>query len=353
MKKLFPGSLCAIGVCALSSVLIFSSCRTLSTTAGAPSTGEINGMLYYLPIGKIIIKGEFKSDNSPTKTQLAGPPSSAPAGKGGEGAEPPQGAVIVSGGNLTITLVPEIEADESREYYVTPHANYIYEDDVRVTVNPKRLLSTGNVTTEDKTADIAGALASIAATAKGLAETKEAPPPSPTPTPPFYFAFHPSNSTEVEHVREALGNRNIYFDVTFVKNVEAGSKGIVVSSRQAHQLGEEGLIFRPGTSYKVQLRYPDAPEFDTENTFINTTQQFVLPATDRLYEIKYNRMAFVKKVKEIGFRDGMLTEFHQTVPSPILGFLGIPKAVLQAIVPIPGAAGPSGSASSSGTTGPH
>ena len=68
--------------------------------------------------------------------------------------------------------------------------------------------------------------------------------------------------------------------------------------------------------------------------------------------MKYNRMAFVKKVKNVGFTDGMLTDYHQTVPSPILGFLGIPKAIVQAIVPIPGAA-PSGSGSTSGTTAPH
>ena len=85
---------------------------------------------------------------------------------------------------------------------------------------------------------------------------------------------------------------------------------------------------------------------------IHSTQQFVLPDPDRLYEIEYPRMAFVKKVKEIGFTDGMLTDFRQKVPSPILGFLGIPKAIVQAIVPIPGAAGPSGSASGSGTTPP-
>jgi len=55
-------------------------------------------------------------------------------------------------------------------------------------------------------------------------------------------------------------------------------------------------------------------------------------------------------VGDIGFTNRMLTDFHQKVPSPILGFLGIPKAVVQAIVPIP-AAPPSGSGSASATTG--
>jgi len=61
---------------------------------------------------------------------------------------------------------------------------------------------------------------------------------------------------------------------------------------------------------------------------------------------------FVKKVWEVGFSDGMLTDFRQKRPSLILGFLGIPKAIVQAIVPIPRAQPSSGSASASGTTAP-
>jgi hypothetical protein len=77
-----------------------------------------------------------------------------------------------------------------------------------------------------------------------------------------------------------------------------------------------------------------------------------LPNPEKLYAIEYQRMAFVKKVKEVGFTDGMLTDYHQHLPSPILGFLGIPKAIVDAIVPIPGAA-PTGSGSATGTTAPH
>jgi len=303
-------------------------------------------MLYYLPIGKITIKGEFKSEGLPGKTLLtASPASSTGAKPGGGGEEPPQGAVTITGGGLTLTLVPEVEADEKAgEYYVTPHANYIYEDESRIAVNGKHLLSTGNLTTEDKTADIVGALASMAGQIKGFAEPTGTA--TPTPTPPFYFSFHPSNPAEVTDVKNALKVRRINFEVTYAReHPQTENKEPSLSRAEAQRLGEEGLIFRPGISYKVELRYPDATKFDTSTTFINTTQQFILPATDRLYEVNYDRMAFVKKVKEIGFRDGMLTEYRQKVPSPILGFLGIPKAVLQAIVPIPGAPPPSGSAS--------
>jgi len=68
--------------------------------------------------------------------------------------------------------------------------------------------------------------------------------------------------------------------------------------------------------------------------------------------MKFDRMPFVKKVREVGFSDGMLTDFHQKRPSPVLGLLGIPKAIVEAIVPVLGA-GSTGSASSSGTSTAH
>ena len=231
-----------------------------------------------------------------------------------------------------------------------PHANYIYEDEARVTANANHLLSTGKVTSEDKTVEIVEALASLASEAKGL--PAGSPSPTPTPSPPFYFSFHPSNPKQVKDVKQALQTRNIHLDVRYAgQQIPTRGNEIALSRSVAQQIGQEGLIFRPGIPYIVELRYPDETNFNTSETHINTTQQFNLPEANRLYEIKYNRMAFVKKVKEIGFQDGMPVDFYQKVPSLILGFLGIPKAVLQAIVPIPGGAAAS-SATSSGTTTP-
>jgi hypothetical protein len=344
-------------------------CRTLSTTAGAPPSGSMNGMLYYLPIGKITIKGEFKEVTptptpcptctpkpSPAKTeggnkdadaQAAAPPTATTAPGNARDGES-TGVSMGSASQLTITLTPEVEADEAAgEYYVTPHANYVYEDEARVTVNPKHLLSTGNVTTEDKTVEIVGALASIAAEVT----TKRKEVPKEKIQLPFYFSFHPSNPAQVERVRKALDERGITFGVESPTPV---GKSIGVTAPKAKQLGEQGLLFRPATSYKVMLAFAAVDPRDKNNkvSVIDGTQQFILPDPARLYEIEYPRMAFVKKVKEIGFTDGMLTDFHHKLPSPILGFLGIPKAILQAMVPIPGAPSSSGSASGSGTTPP-
>ena len=339
-----------IAALALFPILQFG-CRTLSTSQESPPSGSaISGMLYYLPIGKITIKGEFKGEVPQTRVKITSSSYSSPRDQPGGGDGSSEGGTAISGGALTITVGSEVEADPNAgEYYVIPHTNYIYEDETRVTVNAKHLLSTGKVTSEDKTVKIVGELASLASEMGRF--QGGTPSPTPTPTPPFYFSFHPSDPKEVRNVKGALHTRGIYFDVKYAgQQFQTGGKEMSLSRSIAHQIGEEGLIFRPGIPYTVELRYPDGSDFNTSETLINTKQQFILPDINRLYEIKYNRMAFVKKVKEIGFQDGMLAEFYQNVPSPILGFLGIPKAILQAIVPIPGV-GPTGGGSASGTTG--
>src|SRR5947209_8787627 len=121
MKKLFPAYMCIASACLLlSGLIIFSACRTLSTTAGGPPSGPVNGMLYYLPIGKITIKGEFKPPSPSEKVKernITGPPA-PPGNAGGAGVEPPTpGATTITAGELTITLTPEVEADEKAGEY--------------------------------------------------------------------------------------------------------------------------------------------------------------------------------------------------------------------------------------------
>lgn len=319
-------------------------CRTLSTSAGSPPSGPVNGMLYYLPIGKVTIKGEYaKADTTAAPARLLAETANEPAATPTPTSTPtPTPAPTPK--ELTITLTAEVEADEgSGVFYVIPQSNYIYEDEVRVAVNAKHLLSTGNVTTEDKTAEIAGALASLARAGLGVARTVATENAE-----PFNFTFHPSNYREVDGVAAALRPRGIGLTVTMDGEPITRQTPILPGKevqRLATEYGRNGLVFRPATSYKIQLTSPAG-----SGSNVNNAQQLILPDPTKLYAIEYQRMAFVKKVKDIGFTDGMLTEYHQKVPSPILGFIGIPKAVVDAMVPIPGAPPASGSASGSGTT---
>ena len=334
----------------------------------SPAPVAVEGMLYYLPIGKITIKGQYtpatgggKEDKQQstigaekTDPVLAAPPAKParshgePTGGGGDSSS-------VSGGPLTLTVTSIVEADEADGvYYVTPQINDIFEDEVQVTINAKHLLSAGKVTTEDKTAEIVGTIASLAATAAGRFAQIEKPPQ------PFSFSFDPFSHDQVKFVHDQLKNRQIGLTVK-VDGQNVTDNPITVLPKEkvqqvAADLGRSGLVFRLAAVCSIRLVYPlvsgEELKEDDPRWMIRDTEQFILPDRSTLSVMKYNRMAFVKKVREVGFSDGMLTDFHQKRPSPILGFLGIPKAIVQAVVPIPGAAS-SGSASSSGTTGAH
>ena len=142
---------------------------------------------------------------------------------------------------------------------------------------------------------------------------------------PFNFTFRPSVYSEYDDVRRKLSERDIILDVQPVPEVDR--KTVVIDPNEAKQLGTHGLVFRPAMVYNVKVSFSDV---------VANTQQFVLPDPNRLYEIGFPRISFIKREKNIGFTNGMLTDFHQVTPSPILGFLGLPKAIIKGVVPIPG-----------------
>jgi hypothetical protein len=306
-------------------------------------------MLYYLPIGKITIKGEYSAaeSNSKKQDQNGGKVEVAEVSPTATALVTATATATPTPRELTITVTSEVEADENGGvYYATPQSNPIFEDEVRVTVSAKHLLSTGNVTTEDKTAEIVGALASLARTAAGFARTEVSENPQ-----PFNFTFHPSNHQEVQNVAGYLHDRGICLTVKMDGNQISQCTPILCKKEVkalAAEFGKRGLLFRPAASYTIQLKAPIEGKLVMDNT-----QQFLLPDLTKLYSVEYLRMPFVKKVKNIGFTNGMLTDYNQKVPSPILGFLGIPKAIVDALVPIPAAPPSSGSGSSTGTTNPH
>src|SRR5262249_40662293 len=155
----------------------------------------------------------------------------------------------------------------------------------------------------------------IAAQAKGVAAPGEAEKP-----PPFTFSFYPHDSDQVKDIAGQLSERGITLKVTADGEdvTKPGAKVHKISDEKMKELknlaevttkaGSPGLLFRPAVSYKVSLTYSDPA---SGLKAICTTQQFILPDPTRLYVMRYDRMAFVKKVREVGFTDGMLTDFHQ------------------------------------------
>jgi hypothetical protein len=343
-----------VSVCG--TLLILGCAGTSLSTNPAPDSGQtVSGMPYFLPIGKITIKGEYakseaeSTQNKDSETSTAAsavdavaaggstaptPTPKAPKSPSDDNNSPGAGSAnsVTISAQWTISITAEVEADPSAVRYAVPGRNYIFDDETHITVNSRHLLSVGNATAEDRTADIVGAVASMVS--KVMIQGVTQPSVSRNP---FYFSFHPSNVTETINVTKQLGKRGITLVVggpTWDSKNPAGPS----------TLEGRGLAFRLAAPYTVTLKYAK-----DDDEVINSTHQFLLP-DNPVYVLDYSRMPFVKKVTEVGFTDGMLTDYHQTLPSPVLGFLGIPKAILSAVVPLPSSGG-TGSKAGAGKSG--
>jgi hypothetical protein len=361
---------------------------TLSTIENNPSSNiVVHGMPYYLPIGKITLKGEFTAETHPAgDTDHASNSSTteSPPPKNSDGSSPNSSPIenpnkskekvelaaatpspkksptktkkddtttgdtssdtnstAIKAGGWTITLTAEVEADKTAPCYAIPRRNYLFDDEYHVTVNSKHLLTAGNTTAADRTADIVGSVASLASQAMKLAAV------GPTPSrDSFYLSFHTSDFTEFQNAQTQLNQRDIYLELDpSPARASIGSKNVAKESfKQASTA--DGLAFRLAAPYKITLKYPFA-----SGHAISYTQQFLLPTPGQAYVFDYARMPFAKKTLEIGFTNGMLTDYHETLPSPVLGFLAIPKSILAAVIPLPNGVNTGGTGSRASTSG--
>lgn len=313
---------------------------TLSSRFGPPADEQrnetlvVHGMPYFLPIGVITIKGEW---NKPKSEGNGKDPISGQGAREAEKPSPPVGgtasgnSVSVAIENWVITIMADIEADPAARYYAVPWRNYIFDDEYQVTVNSKHLLSAGNATANDRTADVIGSVASLAASTVGLRMMIPPLPPGEDQQ-PFLVSFRTNNPTEFKTARDVLKKRH------FV--LEPLAQPRVIGDLTQKEL-KQGLVFRLAEPYELTLRYPNNAPSEEKMSYNHV---FVLPGIQP-YVLDYGRVAFVKKVQNYGFTDGMLSDYHETLPSPILGVLGIPKAIVGAIVPLIGGGSLGGSAS--------
>jgi hypothetical protein len=405
--------------------------------------GRLSGLMYYLPKGRIRITGDFKptspggTDSKPAEGDGARKPSRSTMEKffredSGETSDPAQK-------NFYISVSVDIEADPRARYYLKAERNYFYDDDLRLKVNAKHLLSTGNATVEDQTAQIISSTAQIVAqiiepvpkTAeltleqprdiKGLrfviqdaVVKKKVRPETTIAAAPLYdlpdafgpllpdrkdgeeylkalqrddfvsirailklLSFYPPdkaiNWSSAENFWKEISallkdnarpSRNLVpprpFSVAFDPNDrqdfnEIANCGFIVDVHQssvadinilkrawssAHPEHVHGIAFRAVIPYELEIKSVPNTWF-----YIHEKRTLLLPDTNpgHTLVLDYSRMPFVKKTTKIAFVDGIPQDLGQKVPSPVLGFLAIPKGVLQALMPLPQTmAGPSG-----------
>ena len=229
MKKVTAAGLVVAGLTVLG---CFVACHSFSTvkesTDASTQTSEIalsgnrvNGLMYYLPRGRIRITGDFKStggDGGPSDARKSPASSRASLAAGVAGA--PSGGDVTEQKNFVVTIAADIEADPSARYYLKPVRNYFYDDDIKLTVNAKHLLSTGNATAEDQTARIISTTAGLVA---------QVAMPGKPPAPGITSREIPQQITVLELLREIE-------DAVIEGRVSIGDK-TSVSSEAIKQLG--------------------------------------------------------------------------------------------------------------------
>ena len=333
----FAAGMSAILIAACGSIVQSKQEKTLP-----PSGSEMEGLVYWLPKGAIVIDGKWDKDNS----------------------------------DWTITVTPYIDADtRSRHYRLTRKVNHLFDDNVTLEVDATTgLLQTVNATSEDKTAAIVAEGLAIAAkamsfgvagpavgvAAKGL--TKEATP-APIPcgdTVPFVGSFrYVIRSSDLPSDERYTFTRTLALSppptptptptptpvgtaTAVAVNSESVTKTycIVVKREDKHDKDEigkpipnptDGIVVRAPAPYRITMT-----QLDTKTNTERVAEQLVfLPDTQRDYLLPLDRSPFVKNDTQITLVKGVVQKVTVSRPSIILGILGVPKTILDALVPLP------------------
>jgi hypothetical protein len=235
--------------------------------------------------------------------------------------------------NVAITTV--FDPDPSCLYYLKKNADYLYDDKISLSVNSKYLLSSSSADSKDETAAIISTIVS------SIPARTVALPTTPTP---FDVTFDPGNPTELQTAYKTIQASHLMLSVkdshgteltTAAAHNSSDAKAIVTTTNAGPFSGGDGIAFRLPTIYTITVT-----TVGDVTPRIATSQSVVLPNKNASYFLDSTRMPFSEKTTQLTFSNGMLTTFAQSVPSPILGFVGIPKSIITAVLPIPTASTP-------------
>jgi hypothetical protein len=367
MKIQIP-ALCAV-------VVLLAACTSLSTTSidnfKVENPDTVKGLIYYLPVGRIHMVGTFGKASTTTTDPQQQPPGNGEAVLESTSATnvapsslaaPKTPNVTAQGGDspFTITITADITADTEGGCFVKRDSNYIYDDTIDIKIDGATgLLSTGDATSKDETAQVVSDIAStigmrnLMSKQPGL-ETKQGPYPK-----PFDVIFYPKGATlpnqgggmTFEQAQTMLENCGFKLnDARVLSQENASGDAKVIPGVQSSPIHTE---YHDGVAFRIPMPYPISIQSEpdkVQSMSISASRTLILPDPSHDYFLDYSRMPFVQKKTNIAFTNGMLTEYSQEVPSPIAGFLGIPKSIIQAVVPLPlGSAAPSSNSAGKST----
>ena len=372
-------SLAQIATLSVAVAITLTSCQSFSSDAVSEDNSNVQsgiGILYYLPWGRVHVVGSFTSTNKVTVSGagqqdavdskavapapiVATDPQQAP--QTGDVASPtpdlsqaastnipprpkhsqaiaatpapaPGAAPAPAPGDQTqsfdprtysVTIGGDINADPRANYLLRPVHDYFADDSSHLSVDSKGLLSSSSATNTDETAAIFTNAVSMAALFGG---TK---PNAPLPLlAPFDLYFDPDDQTQIKDANtkiQTATNGRLSLSVYRIQTP--------TTSDFALPTKHDGILYRRMIPYRIVI------EGDLGAGFrINANQYVLLPDKRTLFSVDFNRMPFVQKVTTVTFTNGVPIAYSESVPSPVLGLMGIPKSIIQALLPIPAGA---------------
>ena len=287
----------------IAGILFFSGCasqviqssknpHTLSTSLTKPGAG------YFLPKGYIRV--QLKPNNENKK-------------------------------ELTINTIYEPDPDH---FYALDYVPSVKSDDkVTVTLNNKSLLEKIEVESDEKSDEIIIKLIEIAKEAVKLAGTFPAAPLVGAEKIEYFdIILDPEdllNSNETAEMK-VLSDLGIKLKLVAIK-VRGGEAGQPKKSATAAIKGrgnyQKGIYYRPLLPHRLTIENTINKSFTTETIY--------LPNRAPILVFDITRASFVKKVTNLTFTDGVLTEFEINKPSQFLAGIEIPLNLVKALVALP------------------
>jgi hypothetical protein len=239
-------------------------------------------------------------------------------------------------GLIRVKLTPSQDSyDLTIESLFVPDPDFFYtlaydpsawaDDSIKVTLSENSLISTIEVTTEDKTSAIVEKVIGIV---KDVVKSVSLPVPGAAVAKGervkvLAITFDPNKPEDIREVTNKLEENGISIKITSLKG-----KGVAGTTTYQDNLFLKGnsIYYRPLVPYKITLEAQD----------VIKSEIFYLPNGAPILSMDINRAPFIKKTTKLSFTNGILTSVEINKPSEVLGGLEIPAQIAKAILEIPG-----------------
>jgi len=244
-----------------------------------------------------------------------------------------------------------IEADSAARYVAKRKLHILFDDDITITTDPATgLLSAVNGTSTDQTASIAGAIASSVGGALtfgaelgpvgsyGVGESVDF---EAVTNKAFFSSFQVTLTTSpgVSHLAAYVVSPDLtdklyaWFDVELIPELTPAESNDFEA--KAAPKCSNGIVVRLPVPYKVKITARVFRSNGANNMFQVPEQIVFLPSEKQDYYLPLTRSPFVANSTKVTLVNGMVQTLQQTRPSLVLGIVGVPKTILNALVPIP------------------